>query len=342
MYVKSFRTASIFQKIGCGLVFGFVTPLILLGSQPLYSQEKQKESQEKKTTMTELQTGKRVLEQVNVIEGGEMLGRIDWENMVIYSVGDGVMPPDAISPAQARVRAKRAAIDEAYGGIVEMANEGRGDAESTTRNYVNENRVVHTKVTGMVKNAEITEIRQHDDGSYQIMMRMPMTGVNGLGSVLLPVEMERIRKVKVVSTTKRNDIASKPEISSLQSNQDGNKQKAEKAENYTGLIIIAQGFEAKPAMYPRIITEDGNAVYDVTNVNPNAAVENGLVAYRKNLAAAEQVSRIGNNPLTIKAQKVSGKYNADIVISDEDARNIQEADSKGGILGEAKVVVVID
>ena len=35
-----------------------------------------------------------------------MLGRIDWENMVIYSVGDGVMPPDSISPAQARVRAK--------------------------------------------------------------------------------------------------------------------------------------------------------------------------------------------------------------------------------------------
>ena len=56
-------------------------------------------------------------------------------------------------------------------------------------------------------------------------------------------------------------------------------------------------------MYPRVIKESGNAVYDVTNANPNAAVENGLVAYRKSLVAAEQVARIGNNPLTIKAQK---------------------------------------
>ena len=106
MDVTRFGTASIFQKIGCGLVFGLVAPFILSGSQQLYSQEK-------KTATTELQTGKQVVEQVNVIEGGEMLGRIDWENMVIYSVGDGVMPPDSISPAQARVRAKRAATDEA-------------------------------------------------------------------------------------------------------------------------------------------------------------------------------------------------------------------------------------
>ena len=94
-----------------------------------------------------------------------------------------------------------------------MANEVRVDAESTTRNYINENRVVQTKVTGMVKNAEITEVKQFDDGSYQLMMRMPMIGANGLGQALLPVEMERVRKVKVVCTTKRNDIISKSEIS---------------------------------------------------------------------------------------------------------------------------------
>ena len=335
MDVTRFGTAGIFQKIGCGLVFSLITPFILSGTQQLYSQEK-------KTATTELQTGKQVVEQVNVIEGGEMLGRIDWENMVIYSVGDGVMPPDSISPAQARVRAKRAATDEAYGRIVEMANEVRVDAESTTRNYINENRVIQTKVTGMVKNAEITEVKQFDDGSYQLMMRMPMIGANGLGQALLPVEMEMVRKVKVVSTTKRNDIISKSEISPLPTNPDGNMQKVEKAENYTGLIVVAQGLDAKPAMYPRVIKESGNAVYDVTNANPNAAVENGLVAYRKSLVAAEQVARIGNNPLTIKAQKVSGKYNADLVISDEDAQKIQDADSKSGILGEAKVVVVID
>ncbi len=91
-----------------------------------------------------------------------------------------------------------------------------------------------------------------------------------------------------------------------------------------------------------IITERGGSVYDVSSANPNATIEEGLVAYRKSLNAAKQVARIGNNPLIINAKRVSGDYNADIVVSDSDARRIYQADRKGSILGEAKVVVVID
>ena len=84
-----------------------------------------------------------------------MIGRIDWENQIVYAVGEGVPPKDAINPAQARARSKRAAIDEAYAALLEAIQEVRVDAESTTRNFVNENRVVRTKVEGFVKNAEI-------------------------------------------------------------------------------------------------------------------------------------------------------------------------------------------
>lgn len=56
-------------------------------------------------------TGEPVMQTVNVLEN-EMIGRIDWENKVVYAVGDGVPPIDAVNPAQSRVRAKRAAIDE--------------------------------------------------------------------------------------------------------------------------------------------------------------------------------------------------------------------------------------
>lgn len=268
-----------------------------------------------------------------------MIGKIDWENRVIYSVGDGVMPPDVVSAAQARVRSKRAAIDEAYGRMVEMANEVRVDAESTTRNYINENRVVRTRVSGMVKNAEIEEIKQFEDGSYQVMMKMSMDGAKGLGSVLLPVQMERVRNVRVVSDTKKGAISSVTVSPSVEPAQ---KSTTEKALNYTGLIIDAKGLGAKPAMYPRILDESGNSVYDVASANPNATIEEGLTGYRKSIDAAKQVARIGNNPLIIKAQKINGKYNADIVVSDSDAQKIFQANSKGGILGEAKVVVVID
>ena len=319
-------------KFFIGLVFIFSISTAIVNCTKAYSQEK-----ESPVATTEIQTGNQVVEQVNVLEGGDMIGRIDWENRTIYSVGDGVVPPDPIHPAQARVRAKRAAIDEAYGRMVEMANEVRVDAESTTRNFVNENRTVRTRVSGMVKNAEIEEVKQFDDGSYQVKMKMSMDGAKGLGSTLLPVQMERVRKVRVVSHTKKGAISSVPSSVELAVSST-----TKKALNYTGLIINTKGLDAKPAMYPRILDESGESVYDVASANPNATIEEGLTGYRKSIDAAKQVARIGNNPLIIKAQKINGKYNADIIVSDSDAQKIFQADSKGGILGEAKVVMVID
>ena len=321
-------------KFLIGFIFIFSISTAIVNCTKAYSQEK-----EASVATTEIQTGNQVVEQVNVLEGGDMIGRIDWENRAIYSVGDGVVPPDPIHPAQARVRAKRAAIDEAYGRMVEMANEVRVDAESTTRNFVNENRTVRTRVSGMVKNAEIEEIKQFDDGSYQVMMKMSMDGAKGLGSTLLPVQMERVRKVRVVSHTKKGAASS---VSVPSAVEPAVHSATKKAINYTGLIINTKGFDAKPAMYPRVLDESGESVYDVASANPNATIEEGLTGYRKSIDAAKQVARIGNNPLIIKAQKINGKYNADIIVSDSDAQKIFQADSKGGILGEAKVVVVID
>ena len=323
-----------FLKFFIGFIVMLSISTAIINCTKVYSQEK-----ESPVAAIEMQVGNQVVEQVNTIEGGDMLGGIDWENRIIYAVGDGVMPPDAVSPAQARARAKRAAIDDAYGRMVEMANEVRVDSESTTRDFINENRVVQTKVTGMARNAEVEEIKQFDDGLFQIKMKMPMDGAEGLSAKFLPTQINKVRKVRVISHTKKGTKSSASAPSSTDAVQETTTQKAL---NYTGLIINVKGLGAKPAMYPRILDESGNSVYDVASANPNATIEEGLTGYRKSIDAAKQVARIGNNPLIIKAQKINGKYNADIIVSDSDAQKIFQADSKGGILGEAKVVVVID
>jgi hypothetical protein len=170
-------------------------------------------------------------------------------------------------------------------------------------------------------------------------MKMPMDGAEGLSASLLPTQINKVRKVRVISHTKKGTISPASASSSTEAVQEATVQKAL---NYTGLIINAKGLGAKPAMYPRILDESGNSVYDVASANPNATIEEGLTGYRKSIDAAKQVARVGNNPLIIKATKISGKYNADIIVADSDAHKIFQADSKGGILGEAKVVVVID
>ena len=108
------------------------------------------------------------------------------------------------------------------------------------------------------------------------------------------------------------------------------------------MIIDAKGLDAKPALYPRILTAGGQTVYDVAIPNANAAVEEGLVEYRKSLEDAKKLARVGANPLVIKATQIGWKYAADLVLSEEDARKVLDADSRSKFLGDAKVAVVID
>lgn len=315
--------------------------------------------QEGAPPVTELQKGAQVVEQVNIID--EMIGRIDWENKVVRAVGDGVPPPNAISPAQARVRAKRAAIDEAYARLLEMVQEVRVDAESTTRNFVNEHRAVRTKVEGFIKNAEIEKLRHFEDGSYQVMMRMPLHGQKGLTSAIFPLQLQNVNKVRIGFEISQEDAPARTPTSTYQPSAvttgaeatvplqrevmaakppEASATPGEKP--YTGLIVDAQGLGARPAMYPRILTASGEALFDVSTANPNAVIEEGLAEYRKTLEAARAVSRVGDHPLIVKATRVSGKYGADLVVSDEDARTIAQANEQRDFLGEARVAVVLD
>lgn len=176
--------------------------IFVFGSVCAFSVGAQQEAQvtKEETYKVVMADEKKVVQEVSSLEN-EMIGNIDWENQVVYAVGDGVPPENAVNPAQARVRAKRAAIDEAFARLLEMTKEVRVDAESSTRDFVNENRVVETRVSGMVKNAEITEMNQASDGSYQVKMKMPLNGAQGLGAALLPAQMGKVTRVQVVSRT---------------------------------------------------------------------------------------------------------------------------------------------
>jgi len=283
-----------------------------------------------------METGNNVVEQVNVID--EMIGSIDWENNIVYAVGDGVRPPNAVSEAQARVRAKRAAIDEGYARLLEMVNQVRVDAESLTRNFVNENRVVRTKVSGFIKNAEIVKMRHFEDGSFQIKMKMSMLGANGLSSAILPVHLENVRKVGIAyEISRENAPSSTPSTSSQPMKKD-----VPTGVVYSGLIIDARGLNVKPALYPKVLTEKNKVIYDISIAEPNATIEEGLCSYRKSLDAAKSLKRVGPNPLIVKAIGISGKHGADLVISEEDTGKILMAAEKEKILSEAKVAIVVD
>jgi hypothetical protein len=345
------------KKAGLGCLVVAISCLMSIGS--VFAQQAQPDVapvQGSQPLQVEIVEGDQVIQQVSSLQN-EMIGYIDWDNNVVYAVGDGVPPQDAVSPAQARLRAKRAAIDEAMARLLEAIKEVRVDAESTTRNFINENRTVHTRVSGMIKNAEIIELRQAEDGSYQIKMKMPIHGTKGISIALLPVEMNKVAKVSIVTRVVRQEpaqtkITVSPQSTNIKVTSKQPKQGTAEPETsapapkeaplFTGLIIDATGLNASPALYPSVKTESGKVIYNLTIADPNTTIEDGLCTYKKSLDQAKKAPRVGNNPLIVKAVGVGGKQKVDVIVADQDGEGIVQADLQTAFLKEANVVVVVD
>jgi hypothetical protein len=312
----------------------------------------------------------------------EMIGGIDWRNNVVYGVGDGVPPADAISPAQARVRAKRAAIDEAMARLLETIKEVRVDAESTTRNYISENRLVGNRVSGLIRNAEVVEIRQANDGSFQVKMAMPLAGPHGLSAVLLPAQIHKqavvakqapgIAKVGVGSVTRRplaGDApaaveASAPEAPAEQagdsapvapSDQSDQPEQPDQADAAMG--AADNGAPADEGVAYTSVVIDARGLPAVQAMFPRILSRSGEVLYDVTIAdpnatvahglatygvSLEGLSQAGGTPLVLKAVDVVGGAKADLVVSDEDGRRLGGANAQAQFLQQAQVVVLTD
>ncbi len=110
---------------------------------------------------------------------------------------------------------------------------------------------------------------------------------------------------------------------------------------YTGLIFDAQTLTFTPSASVKILDEDGREVYGSAYVSKDWADKHGIVSYVKDLAQAKANQRVAGNPLVIKAIKVTGPNNKDLVISNDDARRIRDLAKHLNFLDAGKVVIIV-
>ena len=95
--------------------------------------------------------------------------------ITIRAIGMGVAPESTISPAQALVLAKRAAIADGYRQLGEKMYGIRINATDTIRDAVVQNTTVRTQVHAVIRNAEIVET-VFKDGLCQVEMEIKLDG----------------------------------------------------------------------------------------------------------------------------------------------------------------------
>ena len=243
-------------------------------------------------------------------------GKINWSEGYIEAVGIGAPPERYIGKPQARPMALRAAKVDAYRNLLETTKGVRIDSATVVKDFTVESDVINAQVEGLVKGAKVVNQEYLSDGTVEVTVRMPMAG--GFAQVIIPKALEK----------KPEAVPPAPP--------------APAGDVFTGMVVDARGLQARPAMAPKVLDENGKEVYGSMNVDKEFAVQQGMSGYARDLTAAQSNPRVTNNPVSVKGVKTEGPGRADIVISNADADKIRGAADNMTFLKKCRVMIVLD
>lgn len=243
-------------------------------------------------------------------------GKINWSEGYIEALGIGAPPERYIGKPQARPMALRAARVDAYRNLLEVTKGVRVDSTTVVKDFTVQSDVINAQVEGLIKGAKVVNQEYMSDGTVEVTVRMPIAG--GFSEIIVPRALDK-----------------KPEVAPP-------APPAAAGVVYTGMVIDARGIQARPAMSPRILDENGKEVYGSMNVDREYAVQQGMSGYARDLTAAQSNPRVTNNPVSIKGIKTEGPGRSDIIISTADAEKIRSATDNLSFLKKCRVMIVLD
>ena len=239
-------------------------------------------------------------------------GSINYSEQSITAIGIGFVPTNAVNAGQARRMALRIAKQDAMRQLIEIVN-GVTLTSETTMSGAMVDDVINTKVQGFIRGARpVGQPKYLSDTSVEMEYSVPMSGISDI--VLPPV---------TVPATTQAPNNNQPAAAANNTTQAG---------GVTGIIIDARGLKARPAMAPRILDQNGNAIYGPGKYSRQYAVKNGVAGYSKTLETAQQDQRVVGNPMVVKGVGTSGTNRTDITISNADVSKIDMANRNYKVL----------
>ena len=260
-------------------------------------------------------------------------GSVNYGDRTIQAIGIGFIPENVINAGQARRAAMRIAKQDALRQLIEIVNGVNVTSETTVSGAMFDD-VIKTQVQGAIRGARrVGDPKYLSDTSVEVTYEVKMADIS---RVLLPMA-EKAPTLKFEDVTVGGAATSE-----ASSNQGSNAESGPTSGGVTGIIIDGKGLGLRPAMSPRIVNQSGSVVYGPGQYSRDYAASNGVVGYAKSLEQAKADPRVQGNPLVIRGSSVSGSSAADLVVSNVDAGKIARADGSAGLLGNCRVMFVLD
>ena len=198
-------------------------------------------------------------------------GEINWQEGYILAYGTGKRP-DKTRESNAGLLARRAAVVDAQARALEIINGIRVDAESQVKSLFDEDSSLFYRIEGLVRDATVVDETKGDP--YSVTLKVPITGVKGLSLIFY----KRMLKQRELPPPTGEKSASS---------------------QYTGLVIDARGTGIQTAMFPSVVTNNGDEIYSVASVDSDAFIRRGVAGYALAEMDVNEES-VGENPLVIR------------------------------------------
>lgn len=111
---------------------------------------------------------------------------------------------------------------------------------------------------------------------------------------------------------------------------------------FTSLIVDCRGLGIQAVMSPKLYDASGHEVYGTLRVDIDYAIEVGIVGYPRSVEEALTGKRAGERPLVVRALRAKDSYKIDVVLSDDDARRVIQADQQAHFLEKCRVILLCD
>jgi len=231
---------------------------------------------------------------------------VNWEGQTIKATGSGAPDMKAANAAQARLGAEKAAKMDAFRNLLEQVRGIHVSSGKTVGDVMGQKEELRGRVEGLIRGYKITAKRYFSDSGVELDVEVPLAGISAAV----------------------NAPAAEGGGGSASLNTSG------EAAN-TGLVIDARGLKVTPALSPRVLSEDGKAVYSAECLSEAARKTQGVASYFQSLDDARKSALVGEKPLVVKASSANG---SDLVLGSEDLKKLVAANN--AYLAEGRVAIV--
>ena len=187
---------------------------------------------------------------------------------------------------------------------------------------------------------------ENNDGSFLVEMTLPIYGKQSIAQALdlgnfikkelVQKEMSAYLRTFKLASTKLDELPDPERNIDV-------KPVTNFSLPITGIVIDARYLGLEPALSPFIINKNG-IIYPSKSLNLESEkiIEKGILEYQEQLHSSfENDSRVGTNPLIIKASEAVGKnHKTDVLLDNQGFRNFINAHFRYKILNELNVIIV--